>query len=384
MINSQLAIPLMNDDDLLACTRELVGHSCDVEAELLLYLGEIDERKLFAERAFPSMAAFCIKELGFSEGAAYNRIGVARAARHLPAILDALRSGAVHLAGLRVLVPHLGEDNHERLLAEAAGKSKREIEEIAARLAPKPNVPDSMRKLPARPAPSLFEPLAGSEPPSPDRIASMSPPPPVAPAVREERRPVITPLSEDTFRIQFTAPRALRDKLRQAQDLLRHRIRSGELAAVIETALDVLIDKVKKERFAVGRRPRKQSAPVPTVSGSRHIPDAIKRAVYERAEGRCEFVDESGRRCIEMGALEFDHIDGFARTHIHSVDSIRVTCRGHNLHAAEQLYGRAYMERVHRQIREIREARASAPAKTALPTIPVTVCPGASPQRSLF
>lgn len=49
--------------------------------------------------------------------------------------------------------------DHERLLAEAAGKSKREIEEMAARLSPKAPVPDSMRRLPARPAASLFEPL---------------------------------------------------------------------------------------------------------------------------------------------------------------------------------------------------------------------------------
>src|SRR5256885_16411123 len=83
MINSNLAIGVMNDDDLLACTRELVRQSCGVEAELLLYLAEIDERKLYADRAFPSMLAFCMKELGFSEGAAYNRIGVARAARRL-------------------------------------------------------------------------------------------------------------------------------------------------------------------------------------------------------------------------------------------------------------------------------------------------------------
>jgi hypothetical protein len=87
---------------------------------------------------------------------------------------------------------------------------------------------------------------------------------------------------------------------------------------VIETALDALIDKLKKERFPVGRRPRKQSVPAPSVSASRHIPDAIKRAVYHRAGGRCEFVDESGRRCAEKGGLEFDHLDGYARTQVHS------------------------------------------------------------------
>src|SRR3954451_18780754 len=81
MIEANLAIRVMNDDDLLACTRELVRSSCDMEAELLLHLAEIDERKLYAQRAYPSMHVFCVKELGFSDGAAYNRLGVAKAGR---------------------------------------------------------------------------------------------------------------------------------------------------------------------------------------------------------------------------------------------------------------------------------------------------------------
>src|SRR3954464_4777192 len=82
------------------------------------------------------------------------------------------------------------KENHERLPAEAAGKSKREIEEMAARLSPKPPVPNSRRKLPPPPAASLFEPLAGAERGSADRMA---PPPPDAstPTRRQERRPII-------------------------------------------------------------------------------------------------------------------------------------------------------------------------------------------------
>src|SRR5882672_4422336 len=97
------------------------------------------------------------------------------------------------------------------------------------------------------------------------------------------RRAVVAPLTEETYKVQFTASRAFRDKLRQAQDLLRHRVPDGDLAAILERALDVLIDDVKKERFAVGRKARQ--APKEEVGSSRHIPDAIKRAVYERDEG---------------------------------------------------------------------------------------------------
>ena len=66
------------------------------------------------------MFAFCCDELGFSEDAAYSRILVARAGRRLPAVIEALRSGEIHLAGLRLLVPHLTSENHRQVLAQAA------------------------------------------------------------------------------------------------------------------------------------------------------------------------------------------------------------------------------------------------------------------------
>ena len=133
--------------------------------------------------------------------------------------------------------------------------------------------------------------------------------------------------------------------MRQAQDLLRHRVPDGDLATIFDKALDLLIEEVKKERFATGRKPRQASGENADGSSSRHIPDAIKRAVFERDGGRCTFTDDRGRRCAETGALEFDHLDGFARTRVHQVDRIRLLCRAHNQHAAESMYGRAFMER---------------------------------------
>src|SRR4051812_9113631 len=90
---------------------------------------------------------------------------------------------------------------------------------MAARLSPKPPVPDVVRKLPSRAAATLFE----AEAPSTVASASTGPTAPIPSIRREERRSVVAPLSEDTFTVQFTASLALRDKLRQAQNLLRHR-----------------------------------------------------------------------------------------------------------------------------------------------------------------
>src|SRR5438067_11008119 len=119
MMNSQEGVALLRDPDLLARTHELIGQSHCTEANLLVHLGELDERKLYVERAFPSMFAFCVGELGFSEDAAYNRIAVARVGRRFPAVIEAMRSGRVHLWGLRLLAPHVTAENHCEVLAQA-------------------------------------------------------------------------------------------------------------------------------------------------------------------------------------------------------------------------------------------------------------------------
>src|SRR2546430_6983044 len=118
------------------------------------------------------------------------------------------RAGQVRLTGLRMLVPHLTDENHREVLAQAAGKSKRGVEELVARLSPQPDVPELIRKLPQRSASATVPaplPAAGKPP----LIAG---PPPVAGVAR---RAVLAPLPAGTFIVQFTATRPLSDKMRK-------------------------------------------------------------------------------------------------------------------------------------------------------------------------
>src|SRR5207302_1300951 len=57
----------LSNRQLLDATRALATRACEVEADLLVHLAEIDERRLYVESAFPSLFAFCLGELGFSE-----------------------------------------------------------------------------------------------------------------------------------------------------------------------------------------------------------------------------------------------------------------------------------------------------------------------------
>jgi hypothetical protein len=350
MMNSQTIVESLSSSDLRSATHDLVRKSNGGEADLIVHLGEIDERKLYLDWSFSSMFGFCLGELGFSEDVACNRINVARAARTMPVILEALRSGKVHLAGLRLLAPHLTTENQEKVLAEAAGKSKRQIEELVARLSPQPAVPTMVRKLPDRgnsafASPNSFAAAAPVETAPAFAFAAPTAPASAPARRRGDHRANVTPLAEETYKFQFTASRACHDKFRRAQELLRHRVPDGDAAVIFEKALDLLIEQVRKERFGIGRKPRQASGDAGDALSSRHIPAAVKREVYERDGGRCTFTDEHGHRCGETGSLEFDHRDGFARIPVHRTDRIRLLCRAHNQHAAETMYGRAFMER---------------------------------------
>ena len=190
-----------------------------------------------------------------------------------------LARGEIHLSGLGVLAAHLTDANHRELLANAAGKSKRAIEElIAARFSPKDALPFKVTE-------DITAMGSATEPPPESEV--------VAGPRREARG--TTPVAEDTFRVSCTINGACRDKLAEAQALLAHRVPSGDVRVVLEAALDELLIKLRKRKFGETHAPRRaQRALKP---GSRHIPAEVKRQVSERDGRQCTFVGETGRRC---------------------------------------------------------------------------------------
>ena len=138
------------DDELLRRLADLLRQSRHNEADLVAHIGEVDERRLYAREASPSMFAYCTEVLHLSEAEAYLRIAAARAARVHPVLLTMLRDGRLHLTGIAKLAPHLTPENASTLLSRATHRSKRQILELLAEVAPRPDVPTAMRRLPER------------------------------------------------------------------------------------------------------------------------------------------------------------------------------------------------------------------------------------------
>jgi hypothetical protein len=374
---------------------ELVGHLAALELRPSLYLAQ----------GYGSLFEYCTQALHLSEDAACNRTKVVRTCQQFPVVLDLFASGRLTLTAVRLLGPHLTLENHEAVLARAARKARGDIEALIAELAPRPDVPASVRKLPEprgeaglfnsdetcsrlrrsdSPGLTIAQPSSGDEHGLRDVKA---PSPAVSSTPRPAPRPIVQALAPERYRVQFTISQETHDRLRRVQALLRREIPNGDPALIFDQALE-LLEETAKSRLGFTARPRSRTSrratagptitakrtlamergltgephphtaegrkmPNPDEAGrayetrirfetdkrSRHIPNAVKRAVWRRDQGRCAFTASTGRRCGERSFLEFHHVRPYAMEGPASVGNISLRCRRHNAYEAEMIFG---------------------------------------------
>jgi hypothetical protein len=192
------------------------------------------------------------------------------------------------------------------------------------------------------------------------------------------------PLTASVRRVHFNVDEQVVRKLKAARDGLSHTIRGATMDQVLEAALDLLLEKQARARGQV-KKPRKTLAPtvvlptcatstgdgapplpaeqnpapnasplslIPTEppprrrTGPRHaIPAAVRRAVWARDNGRCQWPLDEGGCCGSTHRLELDHVEPWAEWGGETQESLRVVCRAHNRLAARQAFGERVMDR---------------------------------------
>ena len=200
---------------------------------------------------------------------------------------------------------------------------------------------------------------------------------------RVVRRDEVEPLTAEFSRLHFNVRRQVVKKLEAARSGLGHAIRGATNEQVLEAALDLLLEKQAKARGQV-KRPRATVAPTPRPTetldttptstatstktpgmaenhqtsssnscvarpegrandrrtGPRETtPAAVRRAVWERDQGRCQWPLDSGGCCCSTHRLELDHDLPWARGGLPTVEGLRLLCHAHNALAARQAFG---------------------------------------------
>jgi 5-methylcytosine-specific restriction endonuclease McrA len=173
----------------------------------------------------------------------------------------------------------------------------------------------------------------------------------------------VAPLAPERFKLQLTISRKTRELLDEARDLLAHQVPDGDLAEVVDRALDTLVRELRRRKYAETEAPRKPR-PVEESDHTRHIPNHVRREVARRDGHQCTFVAENGRRCPARGRLEFHHIDPHAQGGPPTLSNVTLRCRVHNGYAAEADYGAELMAR---RIAEARQGRQGRGARELAP-----------------
>jgi hypothetical protein len=204
--------------------------------------------------------------------------------------------------------------------------------------------------------------------------------------------PPAEPLSPQRYKVQFTAGEEYVKLVEEAQALLSHTAPRATLDEIQLRAMRALVAELKRRKHEVTARPRKPPAKSMDASRStteresaqqsdpelesehpqlevktgrqsdaesgqqsevasesprrrgRHVPNAVRRAVFERDQARCTYADTLGRRCAATHRLELHHLRAFAQGGEHTKENLTLRCHAHNALAAEEDFGREFIE----------------------------------------
>ena len=320
----------------------------------LVALADFDRRRAWMQLGHASLFAYLVRELGLSKAAAHYRKVAAELIQQVPAVGEALGDGRLCLTSIVEAARVVTAENWETVLPRFYGLSRREAMVVVAELQPHPAPPTRTVVSPVRTAASRV--AAGSAPavpalslevgaaaPADDATAGS----PSETTVREVRpsapasRPAeVVPLTADLRRFRITVSDRFLRKLQAAKDALAHARPDATEEELLEAGLDLLLEKAAKRKGIVAK-PLKTPRP----AKADHIPAHVKRAVWIRDGGRCQFRLPSGEICGSTRQLEFDHIEPRALGGKSTIENVRIACRPHNLVSARRIFGDDWMDR---------------------------------------
>ena len=412
-------VAALSDHHLLQRIKELSAVEHHIEAVVSDHLREIERRRLYLTLGCSSMFDYAVRELGYSTGAAWRRLKTMRLCADVAGARTRLQEGTLTVdaaaqlqhaferqerkqmkgggsgsragagsapaaPGLatptmtpqaeRPVAPVLDLAAREELVAQAAGKSTRQVQEMLAEVDPDlARTNDRMRPLgagrwelkavidddcqrgleqlkgllshvdPQMTTGQLLgrlvqEALDRHDPSRPPRgrragrrsaevaAATSAPKDPDAPnatAVPRTAQPAGAVSSQDATPARRPAAASSRSAAVAGATSAPKGATGPDTAAAAGAATSAP---------KVGGGPPRKAAPARRTRG-RAIPAAVRRQVWKRDRGCCSYVDRgSGRRCGSRHLLEIDHVVPYALGGSAEPDNLRLLCASHHRH----------------------------------------------------
>jgi 5-methylcytosine-specific restriction endonuclease McrA len=316
-------LALLSKDQLLEQIKVAAAEERQATLLLIEYLKEVERRLLYCELGYSSLWSFGVEYLGLSEGACQRRISTMRLAAEIPEVKLSIEEGRLSLSNATQLQSHFQNEKKKgnastieqkkELIHKMEGLSKAECERELLKLSPE-----------------------------------------ALPKDRER------PLTDTHTELRFVVDQAVMEDMEKLKGLMAQQFEQITLSELFSYLLKQELKQQEKKKVGSERQTEKSEQiipmtadtsqaelppPVAVAKSSRYIPTAIRRRVWKRAGGRCEFVSAEGKRCASQYRLEFHHKIPFALGGEHSETNVFCVCRSHNVAAAVTDYGRSTMKR---------------------------------------
>ena len=283
----------LSNTDLMNRFSKLVQTERKITHLVLECISEIDLRKIYLERAYPSLFEYLVKVFGYSPSAAARRIESARLLREVPEIASKLEDGSLNLSQLSQV--------------QQAIRSTQKQE---------------ARKVPTAEKRELLK-----------KIENTTQNQTVLILAKELNLEVITEEKErihqnESVTLTITFSKEQMALLEKARGFMSHSLEDSKWAELITT----LAEKEVHRRTKIKQKPQIEFTPVTEVTPFTRslIPTHIRKSILQKDQC-CQFKDPlTNRICGSLRFLEVDHIQPVWAGGDNSFENLRILCSAHN------------------------------------------------------
>ena len=384
----------LSNKELLFQTKFLVQKERNLHIQVLHHLEEIDSRKLYLEQGFSSLFDYAVKELGYSEGAAYRRIKAMKLCRDVPETESRLKSGRLSLSSACQLQAFFEKQDKKTKLEKniqqkerASQKEESENKEInnedrvlkanSMAVHQESFIEDQADKktslsLSVERKQELVKKVEGCSTRATMKLLSEVDPSLSVP--KEQARF----LGKGKVEIKVVIDESCHRKLEELKSLLSHKnpslsygellsiltdkalekhdpVRKGTKKTSVKKKVATSAEKLKGKNINTNnkqdhknaiKKSMATSAPKWRYAGkakklNRAILLELKRHIWKRDEGQCSYIHpETKRRCSSKHLLQIDHIKPFSLGGRSELNNLRLLCAGHNQYRSEKTFKR--------------------------------------------
>ena len=303
----------LSNDQLLGSLEKQFALERNASHHNLLHLKEIRSRRLYAERGFPNLFSMLVRHFHQSESAANQRLKALDLMMDVPIVEERLVSGDLSLSTVAMAQRQIKREEKLTGTKVSNGKKIEIVESIT-------------NKTMAQAETELFKhlPETASNPQAFDRR-----------------------VSADATRMSLTVPDDVRELMIRLKELWAHVDPTMDNVEVMRRAFKLALEKVdptrKNKTRGATEKAKHRSTKRLTYYGKE-----FDRALWERAESRCEYVDkETGRRCECRFGLEKEHVIPLARGGTNELSNMELLCAPHNQLRARQVFGNRRIDAYH-------------------------------------